>query len=249
MKNKKLSGILIAGILLIGIALAPVLAQSRGGRGPASSANTEESSTGIYDANFSGSIESVIEDIETESLSPAEREGIILMREEEKLARDVYLTLAEKWDIPVFSNIAGSEETHMEAMGLLIERYDLEDPTSAAGMDSRGEYSNPDFDELYADLVERGLDSFEAALEVGALIEDLDIADLQRLISESDNDDIKIVYQNLLKGSRNHLRSFTAQLSRSNGSYSPEYISEQDFQRIVSSRNEAGVITDPEFQY
>lgn len=234
-------------IVVLIAAAAPLFAQGYGrGRGRAP---MNGRGPGMYNAEFSGSMETVIGEIEPGSLSESEKEGILLMREEEKLARDVYLTLYEKWNVPVFANIARSEETHMDAMELLIERYGLEDPVSDEARSNRGSYAQPNFNSLYAELTEKGLSSFEAALEVGALIEDLDIADLQELLSGSGNEDVKIVYQNLLKGSRNHLRSFTMQLERYNTVYQPEHISKTDYDRIVSTRNETGVITEPDFSF
>ena len=93
------------------------------------------------------------------------------------------------------------------------------------------------------------MSSYTAALEVGALIEDLDIADLQKLIDGSGNDDVRVVYQNLLKGSRNHMRAFARQLQRFGQEYTPEYISISDYRSIIGSRNETGVIGDPHFSF
>ncbi|AZR72789.1 hypothetical protein BBF96_04895 [Anoxybacter fermentans] len=83
---------------------------------------------GNKDLNLSSAIDNVISSIAKRSLSESERDGIILMREEEKLTRDVYLKLYEKWSLNIFQNIAKSEITHMGAVALLINRYELEDP-------------------------------------------------------------------------------------------------------------------------
>ena len=243
MKKRNKTLIIMTAVLLIGAAASPLWARNTGR--PAVRGTR-------YPADYNTDFASVIADLEPGVLTTGEEEGILLMREEEKLARDVYLTLAEQWNIPVFTNIARSEETHMDAMGLLIERYGLSDPIASAteGVTNlRGEYNNEEFNTLYRELVEQGSQSIEDAFRVGALIEDLDIADLQRLIGESGNEDVKIVYQNLLKGSRNHLRSFSRQLSRSGETYTPEYISLSDFNQIISGRNEAGLIDDPDFIY
>ncbi|MDI9596763.1 MAG: DUF2202 domain-containing protein, partial [Atribacterota bacterium] len=81
-------------------------------------------------------------------------------------------------------------------------------------------------------------------------IEDLDIYDLQRLIEETENDDIKITYQNLLKGSRNHLRAFDRQLQRYNISYDAQFLSQEEYDRIAASRQESGgSITDPDYKF
>ena len=171
------------------------------------------------------------------SLTADETAGLLLMREEEKLARDVYLTLADQWGVRVFSNIASSEAAHMAAMGDLITRYDLVDPIVN---DVRGVFTNPDLQKLYNDLVARGSVSVNEAFQVGALIEDLDIYDLENLLAKTDKADIMVVYENLQKGSRNHLRAFTRQIERGGDTYEPAYISEVEYQTIVESGQERG---------
>ena len=197
--------------------------------------------------SFSNDIASVIENVDKAPLSSSETSGILLMREEEKLARDVYLTLYDKWGLRTFSNIAGAESTHMDAMGLLIERYNLEDPIKS---DTIGVFTNPEMQKLYTTLVAQGSKSLADALKVGATIEDLDIYDLERLIADSDNDDVKIAYQNLLKGSRNHMRSFGMQLERNGVDYSAQYITDADMSKILNSNTERGtVISNPNFKF
>ena len=200
------------------------------------------------DDNFVRGINSVISGMETGTLSAEEIEGILLMREEEKLARDVYIALYEKWNLKTFESIGqGSETTHMDAMKTLLDRYGLEDPV---GEDIPGVFQNEELQKAYDELVEKGSQSIEDAVLVGAYIEDLDIYDLQRLIEETDNDDIKIVYQNLLKGSRNHLRAFDRQLQRYNISYQAQFLTQEEYDRIAYSSQEAGgAITDPEYKF
>lgn len=163
-------------------------------------------------------------------LTAQEVEGILLMREEEKLAHDVYMTLYEKWQIPVFANIAASEATHYQAMGDLIDLYDLEDPSE--GM-AEGEFSSPELQELYEQLIASGSTSALEALKTGALIEDLDIADLQELIDQTEEEQIIFTYSNLLKGSVNHIRAFTSQLSRYKVEYEPVYISDEELRTFT----------------
>lgn len=172
-------------------------------------------------------------------LTKAEIEGIILMREEEKLARDVYTTLGEKWNLNIFSNIAQSEQTHMDAVLYLVQKYEIEDPVKN---DTVGVFTDPALQNLYNQLVSKGEESMIGALVVGANIEDLDIYDLERLMSQTDNQDILITYANLQKGSRNHMRAFNKQIEKNGGKYSPQYISINSFESIVSSEQERGAI-------
>ena len=98
-------------------------------------------------------------------LSDAEVEGLLYMREEEKLARDVYLTLYEKWEMPIFQNISDSEATHMEAVKTLIDRYDLADPAEDKAV---GVFVDETLQGLYDQLVAEGSQSLASALRVGA---------------------------------------------------------------------------------
>lgn len=180
---------------------------------------------------------SLISTNEATDLSQEEIDGLVFMREEEKLARDVYLTLYDTWGITVFNNIAGSEMTHMDAILTLLDRYRIADPASL----ERGVFTNADLQSLYNELVETGKGSKLAALNVGAKIEDLDIRDLNLNMSATNNPDILAVYESLQRGSRNHLRAFNRQIQNESGeNYSPEFISSDDFSTIISTGVERG---------
>lgn len=114
-------------------------------------------------------------------LSADEEKSILFMREEEKLARDVYLKLYEQWQLMPFKNIAQSEQMHMDAMLTLINRYNLKDPVENK---ANGVFKNEDLQRLYKDLIKRGLQSQVEALNVGALVEEIDIRDLQQHLDQ-----------------------------------------------------------------
>jgi len=173
----------------------------------------------------------------TGTLSEEEAEGIIFMREEEKLARDVYLTLAEIWDVPAFSNIAASEQQHMDAILRLIDTYGLEDTPYAGTV---GVYDNAELQAMYDELVTRGSGSLEAAFEVGATIEEVDIVDIEEYLAESTASDISRVYENLLRGSRNHLRAFVSQLEAAGVDRVPYLLDEEIYESILASDTEQG---------
>ncbi len=164
-------------------------------------------------------------------LSAAEEADLLLMREEEKLARDVYLALHEQWGARVFANISQSEQRHMDALGTLITRYGLEDPVVD---DTPGAFTNPDFTVLYDELVADGEVSLAAALRVGAYIEDLDIVDLRDAIRRTRHNDIRMVYENLLDGSCNHLRAFVRNLAALGEVYLPEFLTPEEFAEIIN---------------
>ncbi len=178
-----------------------------------------------------------ISDIPKSDLNDIEKAGLILMREEEKLARDVYVTLGEKWNLPIFSNISRSEQMHTDAVKALLDRYEIEDPIKD---NTTGIFTSPELSELYKNLVAKGSTSLMDALEVGATIEDLDIKDLNELLAKTDNKDIKVTYDFLNKGSRNHMRAFSRQIDNRGESYTPQYISSTEYENILSSPHERG---------
>jgi hypothetical protein len=171
-------------------------------------------------------------------LTAEESAGLLYLREEEKLAHDVYLFLFDKWGINIFQNIAHSEQTHTDSVEALLDRYGLNDP--AAG-EAPGEFTDPALQGLYDTLVAQGSQSVADALKVGATIEEIDILDLEKQMALTSRSDILLVYQNLEKGSRNHLRSFTNTLQSQTGeTYQPQYLTPEVYQAIVSTAIESG---------
>jgi hypothetical protein len=170
-----------------------------------------------------------------QEITVGEEESIVFMREEEKLARDVYIALGDAWNERVFDNIARAEEQHMEAVLSLLEEYDVDDPILGPG-----EFANEELQSLYDELVARGTQSLEEALRVGALIEEVDIEDLQAALDNTSSEDIRLVYERLLAGSENHLRAFVSQLDRLGATYEPEVLDGDYFNGVVAETQDRG---------
>ncbi|NOY76298.1 MAG: DUF2202 domain-containing protein [Calditrichaeota bacterium] len=171
-------------------------------------------------------------DLPRQELSQAEIKGLLQMREEEKLARDVYLKLYDKWHVSIFKNISNSENRHTEAVKMLLDKYKISDPVLNNAV---GAFTHPEMAKLYHDLVAKGEKSLKDALIVGATIEDLDIADLHKRMAETDNKDIQCTFEKLTRGSENHMRAFVSQLKANGGSYQARYIPQGELNRILSS--------------
>ncbi|WP_455168544.1 DUF2202 domain-containing protein [Aegicerativicinus sediminis] len=167
-------------------------------------------------------------------LTTEEKNSLIFMLEEEKLARDVYDFLNETWNSTVFQNIRQSEQSHMDAIIKVLDYYDISYSITASGI-----FNNQDLQKLYNQLVNIGVSSLLQANVVGATIEDLDIKDLELNMQNLNNSMILGVYSSLQCGSENHLRSFNTQLNLMSYDYSPQYISESLFKTIIESPNES----------
>jgi len=170
-----------------------------------------------------------------EALNADESNFLLLMREEEKLAKDVYVTLYAKWNVNVFLNISSSEQDHTDAVLVLINKYSLVDPVTSNEV---GVFTNVHLQELYDQLVATGSTSVLEAYKVGATIEDLDIFDLKEAISKTDNQDLNLVWENLSMGSRNHMRSFYGQIVGLGSTYTAQFISQEELIAIISTPRE-----------
>lgn len=171
------------------------------------------------------------------ALAAAEAEALLFMREEEKLARDVYITLYNQWKLPVFNNISRSEQQHTDRIKALLQTYGLADPVAN---DAVGVFTNPTLASLYAQLVAGGQTSMLEALKVGAFIEETDIADLQKAMAGTSRTDILMVYDNLMRGSRNHLRAFAGQIEMQGVAYTAQAMPQAEVDAIINSPNERG---------
>ncbi len=172
--------------------------------------------------------------VQTTALTQAEVKSLIHMREEEKLARDVYTKLYEKWGLTTFERIARSEQRHMDMVKSLLLKYSVQDPVKS---DAVGSFTDPEMKKLYNELVSKGEKSMLSALMVGATIEDPDIYDLEKAIKETKHGDIKNVYSMLMHGSENHMRAFYKQIKQNGGYYKAQYISQKRLEGILSKTN------------
>ena len=157
------------------------------------------------------------------------------LREEEKLARDVYITLGDRWGLPVFTNIARSEQVHMDRVKDLLDANGLPDPI----VDDRvGVFSDLTLASLYDDLIDLGIASEVGALTAGATVEDLDIKDIAEMIERTDDADMLAMYSALMCGSRNHMRAFVSQLEFRGVNYEAQFLSQAQVNEIVSTSRE-----------
>lgn len=184
-----------------------------------------------------------------------EQTHLEFMCEEEKLARDVYLTLGAQYPrARVFGNIDDSEEQHKSAVSAKLEKYGIPNPSTS---DNIGVFTGEDygwyFTERFSQLVERGSRSELEAYYVGAFIEELDMIDIvqcPRVIIETDNGiddvsecgrvytdqrDIQRLYDSLLAGSKNHLRAYVRNIEKiiGEGNYRAQVLPQEEVDDIL----------------
>jgi len=232
MKNFLKAGTLLLAISLSAAALAGC-AGSAAAAGPAPTAYNETAPAAAA-FNPAGDVQpaQAAQPAVGDLLTDEQAAGLQYMREEEKLAHDLYLKLFEIWGLPVFQNIASSEAAHTAAVENLLAQFGLADP--AAGLPA-GSFSDPSLQALYDQLLSRGSSSLEEALRVGALVEEVDIQDLAGRMAGISDAAVARVYTNLMAGSENHLRAFVSQLTARTGE---EYTSQ-----VLSTAQVAEILT------
>lgn len=229
---KNLTRSLAMGFLFV-LALHATGCSSEDVSGSASVADTKLDGTTSFDE---ATLNDTLSALPMEDLSDDEIAGLKFMREEEKLARDTYIEMFKIWNLNVFDNISKSEQTHTDAVLDLLVRYGITDPV---GDNAVGVFIDEKLQNLYDSLIAQGSASLIDALLVGAAIEEIDIIDIQVQVDDFvDNQDIILVYESLLKGSRNHLRSFVSNLEKQGIVYQPQYLSQQTYDAIVNSAME-----------
>ena len=189
-----------------------------------------DGTTSVIEANLKSAM------VETSDLAESELASLLKMKEEEKLARDVYSALAQKWGSQVFTNISKAENNHLNAIVLLLTSYG----SAEAAIGDAGVFADAAVQKLYNDLITKASVSLDEAYKTGALIEEMDIKDLVAALSGTTNENIVLGFENLLKGSRNHLRAFNRQLTTLGIVYAPVYITQTDYDLIVNSSMEKG---------
>ncbi len=155
------------------------------------------------------------------------------MREEEKLARDLYLAFDEAWGTLPFASIAASEQRHMDAMLRTLVKNRLPDPVAGNAI---GEFTEPRLQSLFADMLARGLASEAEALKAGGLVEEVDIRDNLDAAAATTKPDLDSTYAALTCGSRNHLRAFAYTLKLVTGeTYTAQFLPQAEVDAILAA--------------
>ncbi len=171
------------------------------------------------------------------SLTEIEIAHVLFMRQEEKLARDVYITFQELWQADVFARIAVSEQRHMDAVGQVITALELDDP---AADNTVGVFNDEAFVSLFGELTATGEVSYIEALKVGAYIEELDILDLITCLTEVENECVINLFEHLMEGSCTHLQAFVNALAAEGVTYTPQLMTKDLYDQIISGPTAGG---------
>lgn len=137
------------------------------------------------------------------TLTEPQKEKLVAMAEEEKLAQDLYVAFGVDYGAP-FSRITNAETQHLTAVRTLMTRYSVTDPTSRL---AAGTFASPETQKTYDKLLALG-DTEDGARKAARTVESTDIRDLKAAAVGVTAPDVKQVYANLLAASERHLVAF-----------------------------------------
>ena len=155
------------------------------------------------------------------ALAPAAAKGTLTdqqeatladMAQEEKLAHDLYVAFAARYDAVIFDRIARSETQHLTAVRTLLDRYGLADPTAGK---PAGQFSDPAWQAEYDRLLAQGSASQTAAFGGRTRRSSRPTSRIWReALDGLTAADVKQAYTHLLAASRHHLAAFEAWATR-----------------------------------
>ena len=171
--------------------------------------NLSKNDTPLKVSAPNNSTESIKNNTISQNVNHADEEGLLFMWEEEKLARDIYTNMYDRYGKEIFLKISKSEQQHMDAVKRQLDIKSLSTPVNPKSI---GTFKNPELAKLYTELIARGNISLGDAYRVGLDIELKDIEDLVQRMEATNDPAIKKVYQYLINGSNNHKAAFEKKL-------------------------------------
>lgn len=155
---------------------------------------------------------------------------LVFAIEEERVAHDLYVAAAARWNLPVFATIAGAETRHAAALTPLAATIGVIPPAAQAGV-----YATADLQRLYEQLLPLVNESASGALRAGALVEETDIADLRRMAGTATDEGSRIVLAQLERASGHHLAAFVRNLAALGVAYQPQVLAADDFAALIAA--------------
>lgn len=225
---------------ILGVALASVVLAAPGQRGPATPGPNNQNNMGygtgacagtcLGNASCPAVCVNLTDDSTPLAISPAAQTALLFQIDEERMARELYTAFGAKWGLQPFAMIPTAEARHEAMLRQLASRGGVTAPTAVAA-----HFDSAEVQQRYNDLLALGLESADSALRAAAFVEEQDIADLNTLISSTDNPALKEVATALKTASGHHLQAFVGVLAARGVTYVPKVLTSDEYQSILGS--------------
>lgn len=167
-------------------------------------------------------------------ISQSDRDALIYTMQEEKVANNFYTAMQSLYALNVFQNISKSETMHMKHVKTLLDNFGIDNPVSGK-YEAAGSFMDAGLERMYNDMISIGNISVTDALKESAKFEEMDIRDLKAFVESAENTSIESTLNKLINASGNHLRAFVRNLKTRGIEYSPQYLSQEEFNGVISS--------------
>lgn len=167
----------------------------------------------------------------TDPLTADEIEFLFAMREDEKMAKDLYTAFGAQYPTAVqFSRIATAEATHVAAIETMLTYYEVSFPA----LTPAGVFADAEKQAQYDAFLAQGT-TIQGAFEVMALLEEENIAAYKAVEATATNANIKLILANMVRASSNHLKAAVRQLTILGITYTPTHLDQATFDEVISS--------------
>lgn len=171
----------------------------------------------------------------TADLTTDEIEFIYAVREDEKIARDLYFSFFRNFGLKTFENIGKAEDNHIKATEKLFDYYEIDYPALSAN----GKFEDASRQKLFDSLLLKGTPELEA-FKVMALLEESNIVEYGEVLKSIVNPNIKLVIENLAKASANHFKAAIRQITALGGTYAPALMTQEQYRALIAIGFEKG---------
>ena len=167
-------------------------------------------------------------------ITQSDRDALIYTMQEEKVANNFYTAMQSLYGLNVFENISKSETMHMKHVKALLDNFGIDNPVSGK-YEAAGSFMDAGLEKMFNDMISVGSISVTEALKESAKFEEMDIRDLNAFVESTENTSIESTLNMLINASGNHLRAFVKNLKTRGIEYTPQYLSQEEFNGIISS--------------
>lgn len=167
-------------------------------------------------------------------INQSDRDALIYTMQEEKVANNFYTAMQSLYGINVFENISKAETMHMKHVKTLLDDFGIDNPVTGK-YEAAGSFMDAGLEKIYNDMISNGNTSVTDALKESAKFEEMDIRDLKAFVESTQNTSIESTLNMLINASGNHLRAFVKNLKTRGIDYTPQYLSQEEFNGIISS--------------
>lgn len=183
----------------------------------------------LLSAHSSGS--EFTSEIQSDAIAPNEADTLAYIWELHKFQRDRYTSASQCWKIPELKLMAHDEELRMEILGTLLIQYEVPFPSQP---DDKYTYSAGFLAEPFGIFYYTCWAIPPKVHEQSAYMEEVEIRDLRRAISESSEPALIGAYTGALFSAYDHLREMVAQTLSIQSTYHAQVLDQADVDEILS---------------